>query len=296
MAGDTDVADSGWQEIALGHLGKLRRGVEFGCRQKGCGLRVVKVKDFGDWLFVPHGDLDEIDDSETAIPQSQLLQRDDIVIIAANGNSERLALPMLFRGSVRATTFSGFCIRFRPDDKRIDPLFIAYFLRSPACRQRLTTCGCGTGTQSLSLRILSELPVPLPPLGQQKAIAHILGTFDNKIELNQRMNKTLEAIVAAVFKNWFVDFDPVRSKAKGRESGLPKSIADLFPDRLVESELSQIGQIPEDWQVQPVREVTDALLRRATRFAAGKPGGASASGNQKPHGNPTRSDRRSAHW
>ena len=71
---------------------------------------------------------------------------------------------------------------------------------------------------------------------------HILGTLDDKIELNRRMNKTLEAMAQALFKSWFVDFDPVRAKMEGRVSGLPQHLADLFPDRLVDSEL---GKIPE---------------------------------------------------
>ena len=72
---------------------------------------------------------------------------------------------------------------------------------------------------------------------EQRAIAHILGTLDDKIELNRRMNETLEAMARALFKSWFVDFDPVRAKIAGHDTGLPQDLADLFPDRLVDSEL-----------------------------------------------------------
>ena len=72
---------------------------------------------------------------------------------------------------------------------------------------------------------------------EQHTIAHILGTLDDKIELNRRMSQTLEAMARALFKSWFVDFDPVRAKVEGRDTGLPKRIADLFPDRLVDSAL-----------------------------------------------------------
>ena len=82
--------------------------------------------------------------------------------------------------------------------------------------------------------------IRLPPLPEQRAIAHILGTLDDKIELNRRMNETLEAMARAIFKSWFVDFDPVRAKAEGRDPGLPKAIADLFPDRFEDSELAKI--------------------------------------------------------
>ena len=90
--------------------------------------------------------------------------------------------------------------------------------------------------------------VPCPPLAaeEQRAIAHILGTLDDKIELNRRMNETLEGIARARFKSWFVDFDPVRAKAEGRDPSLPKPIAHLFPDSFEDSEL---GEIPRGWRV-----------------------------------------------
>ena len=89
-------------------------------------------------------------------------------------------------------------------------------------------------------------------LDEQRAIAHILGTLDDKIELNRRMNETLEAMARALFKSWFVDFDPVRAKAEGRDTGLPREIADLFPDGFEESEL---GEVPRGWQVGGIREM-----------------------------------------
>ena len=98
----------------------------------------------------------------------------------------------------------------------------------------------------------ANVEVPLPPFLQQRAIAHILGTLDDKIELNRRMNETLEAMARALFKSWFVDFDPVRAKMEGRDTGLPRHIADLFPDRLVESEL---GEIPEGWGVKTLGDI-----------------------------------------
>lgn len=86
---------------------------------------------------------------------------------------------------------------------------------------------------------------------EQRAIAHILGTLDDKIELNRRMNETLEAMARAIFKSWFVDFDPVRAKMEGRETGLPKEIEDLFPDSFEDSEL---GEIPRGWKPTTVGE------------------------------------------
>ncbi|NLO81283.1 MAG: restriction endonuclease subunit S [Xanthomonadaceae bacterium] len=104
---------------------------------------------------------------------------------------------------------------------------------------------------------LGRLPVSHPPLPEQRAIAHILGTLDDKIELNRKQNETLEAMARALFKAWFVDFEPVRAKMEGRWQrgqslpGLPAHLYDLFPDRLVESEL---GEIPEGWCCSTIGE------------------------------------------
>jgi len=107
----------------------------------------------------------------------------------------------------------------------------------------------GSAQANISPSQIEGLKIPLPPLPEQKAIAHILGTLDDKIELNRRMNETLEGIVRAIFKSWFVDFDPVRAKVEGRETGLPKDIEDLFPDSFEESKL---GKIPKGWKVEAI--------------------------------------------
>ena len=101
---------------------------------------------------------------------------------------------------------------------------------------------------------IHRLKLNLPPLKMQHVIAHFLETLDHKIELNRRMNETLQAMVQALFKSWFVDFEPVRSKMQSRDYGPPEYIAELFPDKLVDSE---IGEIPAGWEVSEIgKEVT----------------------------------------
>jgi type I restriction enzyme, S subunit len=109
----------------------------------------------------------------------------------------------------------------------------------------------GATMPNLNTSILSSLPFVVPPIEEQRAIAYILGTLDDKIELNRRMNETLEEMARAIFKSWFVDFDPVRAKAEGRDPGLPEHIADLFPDSFEDSEL---GKIPAGWTAGTVGE------------------------------------------
>ena len=134
----------------------------------------------------------------------------------------------------------------------VDVVFFYYLLRYlrpnfvGIARNKQTT-----GLGHVTKRDVADIVVGQPKLSEQRAIAHILGTLDDKIELNRRMNETLEAMARALFKSWFVDFDPVRAKMEGRAPGLPKPLADLFPDRLVDSE---IGEIPDGWKVRPLGE------------------------------------------
>ena len=136
----------------------------------------------------------------------------------------------------------------RPHPEKLDPRFLRYYLVSPELQAKLLSwAGSGGTRNALTKAMIESLDVLAPQdTREQHAIAHILGTLDDKIELNRRMNATLEAMARALFKSWFVDFDPVRAKTEGRDTGLPKDIADLFPDRLVDSEL---GEIPDRWDV-----------------------------------------------
>ena len=96
-----------------------------------------------------------------------------------------------------------------------------------------------------------------PPLAEQKAIAAVLGALDDKIELNRRMNATLEAMARALFQSWFVDFDPVRAKLDGRPpAALDPATAALFPASFQDSEA---GHVPKGWTIQPVGEVVDCV-------------------------------------
>ena len=135
---------------------------------------------------------------------------------------------------------------------KVIPEFVTLYFRSPEGQHQLLANTSQVGVPSIAQPVtyLRTIVIPLPPLSEQRAIAHILGTLDDKIELNRQMNETLEEMARALFKSWFVDFDPVRAKMEGRWRrgealpGLPAEHYDLFPDRLVPSEL---GEIPEGW-------------------------------------------------
>jgi len=170
------------------------------------------------------------------------------------------------------TTFEFSIIRGRPDPDKVDSLFLYYLFNSPHGRYLLGTIRRQVAVAGITGSDLVQLEIPLPPLDQQRAIAHILGSLDDKIELNRRMNETLEAMARAIFKSWFVDFDQVYEniKRKGAKAqrrkekedrlsaslrhGVPalnQEILDLFPDSFQDSDL---GEIPKGWEIKTIGE------------------------------------------
>ena len=144
------------------------------------------------------------------------------------------------------------------DFKGNDPRFTYYFLKA----LDFDRYNSGSAQPSLNRNFIYPIPVCVPEPDEQKAIAHILGTLDDKIELNRRMNVTLEAMARALFQSWFVDFDPVRAKLDGRQpAGLDPATAALFPAHFQESPL---GHIPQGWKVKPLSEITTVITKGTT--------------------------------
>ncbi len=149
----------------------------------------------------------------------------------------------------------------RPEEGRLHARYLRYFLVSPAMQARmLALAGAGATRNALTKGMIEQFEIPAPPLPEQRAIAEILGALDDKIELNRRMNETLEAMARAIFKSWFVDFEPVRAKMEGRWRrgqslpGLPADLYDLFPDSFEDSPL---GKVPKGWRVVPFGKVAE---------------------------------------
>ena len=139
-------------------------------------------------------------------------------------------------------------VLLRADGKSVYPPFLRWLASGPKWWEQVGKfINVGAVFDSLRCADVPKFELHIPPLPEQRAIAHILGTLDDKIELNRRMNETLEATARALFKSWFVDFDPVRAKAAGRPTGLPKDIDALFPSAFEQSEL---GEIPKGWRVE----------------------------------------------
>jgi type I restriction enzyme S subunit len=148
-------------------------------------------------------------------------------------------------------------IALRGRQGKLDNTFLKFLLQSEFIQLQLAARASGSTVSGIKQSELRRIQLLLPPFAEQQAIACILGSLDDKIELNRRMNRTLEAMARAIFKSWFVDFDPVRAKAAGQPPpGLTPALAALFPDAFEDSEL---GEIPKGWKVGSILEFADLL-------------------------------------
>lgn len=239
--------------LSIGELCYVTDGAHARVQRQTHGILYLTSKNIGlGRLFL--GDVDYIseEDYEHLFSDSPRAQRrpraGDVLmgIIGTFGNA------YLYRKDDRFGISSAVAL-LRPDQSRLSPQFLYYVLISPMFRAAHDSYKAGSVQGYTNIPTIKRLPVPTPPLEEQRAIAHILGTFDDKIELNRQMNETLEAMARALFKSWFVDFDPVRAKAAGRQpAGMDAATAKLFPDAF---EMSELGEIPRGWRVLPVGEI-----------------------------------------
>jgi len=217
------------------------------------GVPVISVGEVGFGRLRVHHDTPRVDVAVSSRMPEYLLKAGDIVF-GRKGAVERSAQVQpdedgYFLGS------DG--IRIRLNVEECDPKFISYQLQTTTHRSWMIQHAAGTTMPSLNEGIIRRIPIVLKPLAEQKAIAAVLGALDDKIELNRRMNATLEAMSRALFKSWFVDFDPVRAKLDGREPfGLDPDTAALFPEHLEETAL---GHTPQGWEVSSLDKIAEYL-------------------------------------
>ena len=148
-------------------------------------------------------------------------------------------------------------ITLRSDSKLLDNNYLKFLMQSSFVQDQLHARATGTTVLGIKQSELRKINLAIPPLPEQKAIARILSSLDDKIELNRQMNQTLEAIAQTIFKSWFVNFDPVRAKMEGKQpAGMDAATAALFPD---EFEDSSLGLIPKGWRVKSLDEIANFL-------------------------------------
>ena len=184
----------------------------------------------------------------------------DVVITKDSEKHDDIGVPALVREDVPDLICGYHLAILRPRLSEIGGAYLFYALSTDEAQRQFHSYANGITRFGLRKADIGLVEIPLPPLPEQRAIGHVLGTLDDKVELNRRMNETLEAMARALFKSWFVAFEPVRAKMEGRwrrgESipGLPADLYDLFPDRWVDSEL---GEIPKGWEVKALGVVVE---------------------------------------
>ena len=233
-----------WDAPVIGDLLAEDRGISVGVMYPGdhCdqGIPLVKAGDLKSNWINPNPPFRITPDKHYEYRRTEL-EGGELLISLVGNAGQTAVVPSEMKGWNVARAVA--VVRL---SKGADPHFIKYALQSPALGQLMKSWCNTTVQETLNLKEIKRLPIPFPEIAEQKSIAHILGTLDDKIELNRKTNETLEAMAKALFKSWFVDFDPVRAKAEGRPTGLPAEISGLFPDSLEDSEL---GEIPSGWRV-----------------------------------------------
>ncbi len=216
------------------------------------GTPIITVEHLGDNRIL-HQNLPKVSHEDKERLKKYSLQTGDIVFSRVGSVDRR----SLVRSNEDGWLFSGRCLRVRIDPQKADPAYVSYYFGTESFKEYMRSIAVGATMPSINTKILSDIQISVPSLSQQKVVGRIFATLDGKIELNQRMNATLEVTAQALFKSWFVDFDPVRAKAEGRQpEGMDAATAALFPDRFTDSPL---GEIPQGWNKQPLSELIDLI-------------------------------------
>lgn len=234
-----------WREMTLGEVSEsIEYGFTASATEEVLKYRFLRITDIQGgavkWKEVPYC---EISDAEAI---KYKLRFGDIVV-ARTGNST--GENYLF-ASEEDAIFASYLIRFRISGD-YDAKFIWYQLRTEKWREFISGAKTGSAQAGANANVLRRFELSLPPLPIQRQIAAILSAFDDKIELNRQMNRTLEQMARALFKSWFVDFDPVRAKMRGEQpEGMDAATAALFPSELVEVDGREV---PKGWDIVKAR-------------------------------------------
>ena len=269
--------ESEWKEYTLTEIYDVSSGLSKPAKDFGEGYPFVSFKDVFYNFFLPD-ELTQLVKSNEKEKEKCSVQRGDVFLTRTSETMDDLGMSSVARKDYPNATFNGFTKRLRPKpESPAHPEFVAYFLRSPHFRNEMLAFSTMSTRASLNNDMISRLRIKLPPLPEQKAIAHILGSLDDKIELNRRMNATLEGLAQALFQSWFVDFDPVLDNALAAGNPIPDELTDRaavrrqaldngtanrkaaqhFPATFQFTEA--MGWIPEGWEVQALGDLSSIL-------------------------------------
>jgi type I restriction enzyme S subunit len=240
-----------WTEAPLGELGELKNGVNFGRDDFGEGLPIINVTNLFDGRYASITNLAQIKKNAVSNYRKFLVRKGDILFarssLVHSGAGQAAIVDKLPK---EETVFSGFIIRFRKkDDAPINNEFLNYLVRSKIYRDFIPQILAGTAITNINQSILSRLPIVFPSIPEQEAIVRTVSDLDSKIELNQNMNKVLEDCGAAVFRQWFVNFEfPNWENKPYRSSGGEMVFCEDFNKK-----------IPKNWSIKNLSEISNNL-------------------------------------
>lgn len=242
--------------IPIGEVATVRSGYAFKSSDwKDFGTPVVKIANVKSGRLNMEG-CSFVDDNVARDAHEFQLMRGDILIAMTGYIGEVAAVREADLPALLNQRVGRFSIR---DEKKLDGRFLYYAVTSPSVRREIQGLGYGSAQPNVSPSLIQSVQISLPPIACQRAIASVLGALDDKIELNRRMNETLEAMARAIFKDWFVDFGPTRAKMEGRAPYLAPDIWSLFPDRLDEK-----GK-PEGWGEKRVEDILELAYGKSLK-------------------------------
>jgi len=227
------------------------------------GTPIITVEHLGS-NWISHQGTPYVSDKDKERLSKYHLQEGDIVFSRV-GSVDRRAL---VRKEENGWLFSGRCLRVRVNKLKLDPIYLSYFFGLKSFKNYIRSIAVGATMPSINTKILSDVPIYYPKkLEEQRKISDIFYKIDKKIALNTQTNETLEKLAQALFKSWFVDFDPVKAKEKlkkeggnldsiAKELGMSKEILALFPDEFEESEL---GLVPKGWEVHKAEDLSEKI-------------------------------------
>ena len=234
-----------WRNVTLGELFSVKHGFAFQGEYFSDTPQKYSLVTPGNFSIGGGFKNDKEKFYDGPIPQGYMLSKGDVIVTMTDlsKNADTLGYSAIIPTDNKWLHNQRIGLLLFNFDIKIDHLFISYLLRTNTYRQWIINSATGSTVKHTSPSRIEQFRTKIPPFSEQQSIAHILGTLDDKIELNRRQNATLEAMAQAIFKDWFVDFGPVRAKMEGRQpEGMSREIADLFPDRLDDE-----GK-PEGWK------------------------------------------------
>lgn len=265
VEGEERQTSSAWPETALGDLIDIRHGFAF----KGS---FIHDEPHNDILLTP-GNFsigggfkgDKFKYYSGRVPEDFILNGGDVIVSMTDlsKQSDTLGYPAIVPARQDARRYlhnQRLGKILLKGSAEADIRYIYYVMCSTDYRNEVLASATGTTVKHTSPDRIKRYSFPLAPLPEQRVIAHILGTLDDKIVLSQCMSKTLEAVAQAVFTSWFIDFDPVRKKMEGRNLDQLHPLADIFPSQF---ENSDLGEIPRGWKLVPLSELVEINPRRS---------------------------------